>query len=216
MYKPKFQFRPNTTGLIINKPTIDLTKVRNQIVQIPTFKRKLLYLYKQFYKLCDFQYHEQHDNINKYQTLLRRNFSHISFNNRRNVILSTTEDLNEKELVERMLNTLAFVFNATVARDDPHIFDEIHNHDDLKKTNIENMEANILNTILRMDSTKPDVIKYDFQYNWWGRFRNDVKKVQDWEKVTRKQLRSMNLEWMTFYQHETTVMRLNENLKLCL
>ncbi|RLV96520.1 hypothetical protein JA1_000196 [Spathaspora sp. JA1] len=216
MYKPKFKPRPNTSGFIISKPTIDLSHIRTEISQIPTFKRKVVYLYKQFYKLRDIQYDKQYWNTKLYEAVLLRNFKHISFNNRRRVILSTTDELNEEELVERMLNTLAFVFNSTVYSDDPRIFNEILNFDDLNKAKKSTIEADVIGTILRLDGIKPNVIKYDFKYQWWKQLRDDLNKVQDWDNISRKQLKSLKLEWISFYQYETTLMRLNENLKLCL
>ncbi|KAK6458102.1 uncharacterized protein RJT20DRAFT_28959 [Scheffersomyces xylosifermentans] len=219
----KFLLHKNV--LILNKPLINLN-IRHQLDDIPDFRKKLLALYKQFYKLRNTIHNGHRLGPVSYHTILRRNFQHIPFNARRIAILlssdisgETIDILSESELIERMINTLMFVFNSTVrsttdADIEPAVFFE-----DIKKTKADTFENSIISTIIRMDGQKPDEIKYDFKYSWVKPFDESIAKY-DQHFIDHPQSKKFKskypMTYIGFRQYETTLMRLNENLKLCL
>lgn len=226
MFQPKFKFRPNTKGLILTKPVINLPTTFKQIEELPTFKNKLLAYYERFYKLRRFEcnptlyttkdipYNTPDLNYQDYVALLKRNFKNISYNTKREVILNLPP-LTEEELEERLKNTLVFVFNHTVAKDNPQSDDPIYTIEDLEKTSIDNEETKIISTILRLDNEFPSEIKYDYKLKWFIELNKQLDSV-DWEKGPTKKQIKYPLEYMGYKQYLITLMRLNESLKLCL
>ncbi|KAG7664268.1 uncharacterized protein J8A68_002183 [[Candida] subhashii] len=176
--------------------------------ELPNFKSKLRAYYKRFYKLRKFQYGRVslygttfnppgHEYIgDEYHTLLRRKFSNENYNLRREVFLGMKEGLREDELEERLMNTLAFVFNATVdagkdksGGDDVVVFEK-----GLVSETNETMECKIINSMIKIDLTLPNEIKYDYKYQWVEQLQQQLKIMEEKkESLTKKQIKKFQI-----------------------
>lgn len=192
-------------------------KLSNEVHNIPSMKRKLLCIYKEFYKLRNVIDNKKYYQ-NTYKTLLRRNFTNASFINRRDVVMPDLPPLSEDELIIRLVNTLAFVFNSTVKSSKeakPILFFQ-----DIKENNTDTLEKAVVFTMLQMDSQKPKEIKYDFKYNWIKQLEEDILKydnlVAKGSTKSSKIKHTIPLDYIGFKQYEENIMRLNETLGLCL
>ncbi|EMG50197.1 hypothetical protein SBY92_003668 [Candida maltosa Xu316] len=226
MNQIKFSLRPNTKGIILHKPVIDLHACQTQIRQLPTARLRRLAYFKRFYKLRKFEpnpifysatdvpYYTPELDQTDYVQLLKRSFTAMNYNVKRQAILNLPP-LSEEELEERMMNTLAFVFNHTVAENNPHANDPIYTEDDLHQTSIDTMESKIVGIMLRMDNEMPSEIKFDPEFKWLKDLDNHVANV-DWEKSRIPKSKNSPWEYIGYKQYFITLMRLNESLKLCL
>lgn len=205
----KYSFKSGK--LILKKPVINILSLET-LDQLPNDKSRYLKLYKSFYKLRHLIDKEYKHDI-RYQTLVKRYFKHQQFNKRRIMILGDVPELTQNELLSRMIKTLAFVFNSTVAMDDET--KPIYFFEDLNEP--ERVEKSILQTILEMDYQKPNSIKYDFQYIWVKELNDALDKLPS--DPTVKEYRSImkdKMDYIGFQQYEKKLMILNENYNLCL
>ncbi|RCK57495.1 hypothetical protein Cantr_06755 [Candida viswanathii] len=221
MYKPKFQFKPNTKSLVITKPVIDIAASFNRLTDYqPSDQSSLLSTSgstnyaASIYTIKDNPYLTPELDYRDYVALLRRNFKNISYNTKREVILGEPP-LTEQELEERLKNTLAFVFNHTVAAANPHANDPVYTSDDLDKISTDNDETKIVGTILRLDNEFPPELKYDFKFKWITELNRQLDAV-DWEKGPMAKDFTYPLEYIGYKLYLITLMRLNESLKTCL
>ncbi|CAX41183.1 conserved hypothetical protein [Candida dubliniensis CD36] len=226
MYKPKFNFRPNAKGIILNKPVINISTTFDEISKLPSFRSKLLAFYKRFYKLRKFECNEQlyiikdipyytpDINDQDYAAFVKRQFRSISYNTKREAILNLPA-LSEQELEQRMMNTLVFVFNHTVTAETPYSNNSSMTEDDVAKTGIDNEETKIVSTILKLDNEMPNDIKYDFKFKWFKEFTNQLDSIDPKVGPTKKQLEYLT-EHYGYRMYYITLMRLNESTKLCL
>lgn len=203
-------------ALIANRPIVSVLSLK-ELEQIPSNRSKYLCLYKRFYKLRDMigekSYHPK-----IYCSLLRLRFSREDLNKRRECFLGLQDKLSEKEIYERLINTLAFVFNSTLypeqwERRDPS--PPLYFEDTKMPLAI---ESQVVLTILRMESQKPDKIKYDRHYQWVSTLNDALNDISD--TLGKKRLGSLFKEvdanYIGFRDYEETLMLLNETYKLCL
>ncbi|KAG2733197.1 hypothetical protein G9P44_004187 [Scheffersomyces stipitis] len=216
------KFTARRSGVILHHPIVS-SDIRSQIDQIPVFRNKLLALYRRFYRLRNMIYTGHSSAPIAYHTILRRDFERIDFNVRRNAVLGKeieNHHLSEAELLTRMINTVMFVFNSTVStRNADEEEPEVLFFQDIKKTVSHTMESSIVSTILRMDSQKPDSIKYDFKYAWiepFDQFMEGFDEYFEKHPSSKRYGSKYPMNWIGFRQYETTLMRLNESLGLCL
>ena len=234
MISAKYTIRNDVPGIILHKPLINLQTTHHQISQLPNFKSKLRAYYKRFYKLRKFQYGRVslygttfnppgHEYVgDEYHTLLRRKFSNENYNLRREVFLGMKQELREDELEERLMNTLAFVFNATVdagksegsGGDDVVVFEK-----GLVSETNETMECKIINSMIKIDLTLPNEIKYDYKYQWVEQLQQQLKIMEEKkDSLTKKQIKKFQIpiEFIGYKTFNINLLKLNENLKLCL
>ncbi|KAK6203249.1 uncharacterized protein RJT21DRAFT_2596 [Scheffersomyces amazonensis] len=213
-------------NIFLQSPTVH-PEFAQRIQSLPDFRSKLLASYKQLYRLRNLIDRGMDRNKYGYIQLIRRNFERISFQNRRNIVLSHINggslpvELTEEEIIQRLINTIAFVFNSTVKKETEFTEKDIQYFKDLKKVFPESMELQIVRTIIRMDKQKPDRIKYDFKYNWLSNYNDsmiEARKYYDKYPTARKLPDDLNfdLSYIGFRNHELLVMGLNESMKLCL
>ncbi|KAL7665630.1 Increased recombination centers protein 19 [[Candida] zeylanoides] len=176
-----------------------------------THRRQLLVLYARFYRLRLYRSHP-HDYRN-YVTYLHRKFRHEHFEIKRQKLLgSSTPPLDPSELVQRLVNTLAFIQNASVQR-----------APDQETT----MESQILHTVLRMEHEMPSEVKYDHSLNWLADLETLVSQVAPRSEAglvkpssaTIKSKFGKNDSLMAklgYRDYIQSLMKLNEAYKLCL
>lgn len=226
MYKPKFTFRPNAKGIILHKPIINISTTFDEISKLPSFRSKLLAFYKRFYKLRKFEcndqlyiikdipYYTPDINDQDYVAFVKRQFRSISYNTKREAILNLPA-LSEQELVQRMMNTLVFVFNHTVTKENLFLDKSIRTKDESAKTGIDNEETKIVSTILKLDNEMPNDIKYDFKFRWFKEFTKQMDSIDPKVGPTKNQLEYLT-EHYGYRMYYITLMRLNESARLCL
>lgn len=176
-----------------------------------THRRQLLVLYARFYRLRLYRSHP-HDYRN-YVSYLHRKFRHEHFEIKRQRLLgSLIPPLDPSELVQRLVNTLAFVQNASVQREPDQEF---------------TMESQILHTVLRMEHEMPSEVKYDHSLNWLADLETLVLQVAPRlaaglgkpssamikSKLGKSDSLMAQLGYRDYIQN---VMKLNESHKLCL
>lgn len=230
-----YTLRKDVPGIILRQPVLNLHQIHHSISNISTFKRKLLAYYKQFYKLRHFQYGQvaifgnifnplpTEDLSEIYCRILRRRFRGESYNLKREKLLGASGGcrgivpLSEQELEIRLMNTLAFVFNATVDGGSNGGSERVLYENRLVTETTETMESKILATIMAMDGQFPNSIKYDLQYRWVDKVDEDITKLEQ-GGITKKSMKkySESIEWIGLKQYQTNLMKFNENLKLCL
>ncbi|KAI5956904.1 hypothetical protein KGF54_000523 [Candida jiufengensis] len=235
MNHTKFTLRKNTKGLIFHTPTINLSTTQEQITALPNFKSQLKAYYKRFYKLRNFEctsslykvegspYHTPTITSDDYVTLLKRQFKHSNYNLKREKILHLPP-LSNDEIVSRISNTLAFVFNHTTSTKNPQMEKYILSEQDEIDASIDTTESRVISTILRMDYDCPPLIKYDYKFNWIDEINSILAEYEDNTAVEKgdgqkgkklKNQKSIPLELLTYKQYHTTLMRMDESLKLC-
>ncbi|KAK6463917.1 hypothetical protein DFJ63DRAFT_56411 [Scheffersomyces coipomensis] len=221
---PLTKFTLNNNKLILHKAILN-PNFSSNIQQLPNFRTKLLACYKQLYRLRNVIDEGSYRSKFPYENMIRRNFERISFNTRRQAVLghinqdSEVTVLTENEIIERLMNTVVFVFNSTVQRQNEFADMEIQYYEDLKKSNTDTLEKNIVNTVIRMDGQKPNSIKYDFKYNWIRDYTNNIQdhiKLIEAKPNQKKYEGSFELDYIGFRNYEFMIMSLNENMKLCL
>lgn len=174
-------------------------EMHRRVEALPIGTDRVMYLYKQLYRLRRMvggggrrHYFEQ-----EYLTVLRRTFRTRDFPLKRSVFLPGSDPLNETELLGRQINTVAFVFNATVSSThvdpDDGLYFQKH-----KQQGQSTLELDILGTILEMNHQMPALMRFDRKFEWTRNIRPD------------------NPVAIGYWQYETTLMRLNETMALCL
>jgi hypothetical protein len=203
--------------LILTKPLIKPSNLLHSQLSSLTYKSQLILLYKQFYRLRNLvgnHYHTQ-----KYATILRRQFQRQDFNQRRRIVLGISTNLSQDQLIQRLETTLDFVFNSTVKRTSYN--EEVRYYNDIKRLSPDTIEKKVLRTLLEMDDKKPDQIKHDFAYEW-VRILSEPEEPQLKQTNSKKLKKAANtfkgfpINYLGFKQQEVSIMRLNENLGLCL
>lgn len=204
------KFRLDGNHVTFKKPLVSLTTLK-ELRTLPNDKRRYLKMYKLFFKLRNI-IDAKEFNTSTYQSIIRRSFKYHDFNSRRGVFLNAQPESKEA-IFERMVNTLAFVFNSTVEIEHPK--KEVLFFQDLDLP--ERTEKSIILTILTMDTQKPDSIKYDFHYEWVASLGKRVSLIDiSAANKSDKGFLRQNMTLIGFRQYETDLMRLNECYKLCL
>lgn len=153
---------------------------------------------------------------NTYCALLRRKFTFIDFNVRRNKVLGLPP-LTHSDMAVRLTNTVAFVFNSTC-----HVLDErgpVNFYDDFVRETKPRLELLVLSTILAMDHQAPNTVKYDYSYKWIDdmvRFYSEAGQPELSRKDANRLHNTGKASLLGFLQYEQCVMGLNESMLLCL
>ncbi|KAI5959218.1 hypothetical protein KGF57_002156 [Candida theae] len=221
----RYALRQHQKGLIFNVPAFNIDSTITQIKQLPNFKSKLRALYKRFYKLRNFEctpnlfkvddnpYTTPDITSDDYVALVKRNFRNVDYNLKRKKFLELPP-LSDDELEQRTIATLTFVFNHTVAAENPHAEDNVSTIEDEVRASIDTTESRVISTLLRMDLDCPWKIKYDYKFQWLDQLRQ--LQNDNTNKKKSKTHDSETLLYITYKQYLTTLMRLNESLGLCL
>lgn len=172
-------------------------EMRCRIEALPVVRDRQVLLYKQFFRLRRMiggkaVYSEQ-----EYLAVLRRSFRTRDFALKRSVFLPGCDPLGEAEFTRRQINTLAFVFNATVSSSYVSPDDGLYYQKD-KNLGQTTVEQQVVRTILEMNHQMPASIRYDRKFEWTRNIAPD------------------NAVAIGYWQYETTLMRLNETMGLCL
>lgn len=190
---------------------------------LPLERSRYLALYKRFYRLRMFVGQNKWK-LDHYCRILRRRFQREDFNERRSVVLSAADPSSETPIptldndgiLNRLVNTLAFVHNSTVHL--PSAADEKRPlyFEDLKVP--QRMEAKIIGTILEMDRSQDPRIKHDPHYKWITEITSTLASIDP--EILPKQFPKMFPSspgmLIGMRAHEITVMGLNETMQLCL
>lgn len=154
-----------------------------------------------------------------YCRLLRSRTKRGDFELRRQLFLGISTPLTKKELVHRLANTYAFLFNATCnPLDEPPM---ARFYEEWKINSEPTKETNVLNTILRMHYEMQPTPRLLSDYKWV----DDIKEFYTKYESIRELKKSRELSQLYnskishhigFYQYEKTLMSLNESLDLCL
>lgn len=202
---------------IINYPLISLIKFSDLELQ-PTRRCKVLSLYKRFFKLRHLAGDKQYKR-EIYVNIISRRFRFETFEHmelRRSIFLPGTRKLTEKEAFERIINTLAFVFNATVyepSNKDENVIGTFKESQRPKR-----VETQILDSIIGVDQSMPIEIKYDRYYRWLlqldviSEFSLGTKTSKDFKRV----FLSFDPNLLGYRNYEVNLLRLNETAKLYL
>lgn len=182
-----------------------------------SYKSQLLCLYKKFFRLRN-MIDADTDNRQAYCDILKRRFSFDNFNRRRSLLLGINEPVEEDALIQRMVNTYAFLFNSTTEHEDVQAKQVVIHQQDLQKVYEKRIEKSIVLTMLKMARQMPNEIKLDFNYNWLANvdfllenINSDANKKQQ-----RKLLDKCDPANIGYRDYETSIMRLNESCNLCL
>lgn len=207
-------------NLIFQKRIIpSFDKIEVEIQKTLTFQRQLLILYKNFYKLRTLI--DQGNNYNQihYINILKRRFRYIDYNVKREKILNLPK-LSESELIKRIFNSLIFTFNSTVSKLDE--FPEIVTFTDIEKYDNRTLEGKVIHTFLTIELRTPNEIKYDFKFNWYNDFTEEIKIVEEFNKQNAKKKKKEKvkkskypLSYVGYKQYELSVMNLNESYEMC-
>lgn len=194
-----------------------------QLKSLPLERSRYLALYKRFYRLRMFVGQNKWK-LDHYCRILRRRFQREDFNKKRTVVLAAAEPSSETQIsildsdgiLNRLLNTLAFVHNSTVhlpsaADEKPPLYFE-----DLKVP--QRMEAQIIDTILEMDRSLDSHIKFDHHYKWITEITSTLATIDPGisPKQFPKQFSTSPGMLIGMRSHEITIMGLNETMQLCL
>lgn len=155
---------------------------------------------------------ENHD----YTTILRRRFTRIDFNIRRQKVLGVLLPLSHQDMTTRLANTVAFIFNSTCHSKDERL--PVYFYDDLVRETRPRLEREILSTILNMDRQMPPTLKYDYSYDWVDDvklFYAEVGSGPDRRNINRL-FKTQQAPYLGFLQYEQCVMLLNESMNLCI
>lgn len=151
-----------------------------------------------------------------YCALLRRKFTRVDFNDRRNKVLGLPP-LVRSEMAIRLANTVAFVFNSTC-----HVQDDrgpVNFYADFVRETQPRLELSVVSTILAMDQQAPHSVKYDYKYKWVDDIAGFYTEVS-LPDLLRKDINRLHATGkaplLGFLQFEQCVMGLNESMQLCL
>lgn len=154
-----------------------------------------------------------------YCQLIRSRIKRGDFELRRRLFLGISDPLSETQLIHRLVNTYAFIFNATCnPTDTPPV---ARFYEEWKQVSEPTKEANVLNTILRMHYEMRSTPKLISGYKWVEdvkEFYNKYDSIREQKKGREiNQLHNLKVShYIGFYQYEKTLMSLNESLDLCL
>ncbi|CAH6718589.1 putative increased recombination centers protein 19 [[Candida] jaroonii] len=200
----------NRNGLFVLK-AINKPVTYQYLQQLPSDKSKYLCLYKRFYRLRNYISNDTRE-INRYVDTLRWKFTREDFNKR--LAMIDQSPLNNDDMFERFINTLSFVNNATVALPENIPEKPINFIQDVKKP--QRMERSIIKTILDMQLSKPDDIKYDTSYKW---FKETEELYENFpEEISKKNFKSTlsKIGIIGFHNYELNLMMLNNSYNLML
>lgn len=150
-------------------------------------------------------------NTDTYCTMLRRRIRDFDFSARRAAVLRLSNPLSQAEMAARLSNTIAFVFNATCAKE-PH--GDVVTYEDLVAAQDPRIEQSVVNTILTMELQTPLATRFDYDYAWMEKIRRDYEEASDSKKLQR--LSKNGASQIGFLQYEAAVMALNETERMCL
>lgn len=218
-----------SSTLVMSKPIVSkfgvvvpksYTVTYSSIEKYPPSKQLLL-LYKRFYKLRLYQYGES-SKLN-YESYIKRKFKYENFNTRRKIFLDRDfiGDLPTPELVHRIVNTLAFVQNASVYNQTVENDIRLRGDKNVSKEHSgpyeATLESQILATILNMEYSMPSSVKFDQSYSWVDELKEVVLQAEQTAKggaALRKQENKLAL--LGYGDFQENLMKLNESYKLCL
>lgn len=195
----------NKNGLFLLKPVntaLDLEYLHTLPAQ-----KQYLKIYKKFYRLRNLVGHNRHHR-NRYLELIRWRFTRDNFNVKRSILIGLPT-LSAADILDRVLNTLAFVNNSTVAL--PENLQESSTVYIQGIGKPQRIETDIVTTILTMQYQKPNSIKYDIHYQWIKNLKHNNDNVND---KTPREKSSFDLQG--FYNYEMNLMILNETYHMCL
>lgn len=167
-------------------------------------RKQILILYKKLYRLRLFR-EDHHATIN-YKVYLRRKFLLEDFNLNRKVFSTGLEPLSSEDLIKRGINTLAFIQNASTRPE---------------KSPPSNIESKILKTILKMEYSMPNEIKYDKSFKWVDNLTqaSQIAKVDvisgEFNKKKHKKSETV-LSYIGYQDYQRNLIGLNEHYGLCL
>lgn len=199
--------------IAVSKPITSHISTEN-LLSVPP-RQRFTSIYKRMYKLR-FMAGNSQSQQNDFCNLLRRRFSRHDFNLRRNLFLGVDDQLLEEAFTKRLVNTYAFVFNATCEPEGS--IPEVNFYDELKESLKPRVETSVLHTMIMMERETPPIIKYDHKYKWV----EDVKKFygkasgEILKKEVNDLIASKSAHHIGFYQYERSLAHLNESLSLCL
>lgn len=204
-------------GVLVPKSyTITYSSIENF-----SYKKQLLVLYKRFYKLRLYQA-DSHCKLN-YIKHIKRKIKHEDFNVRRRIFLgqSSAEDLSTTDLVKRMVNTLAFVQNASVFNRTNENEARLNGHkNDSKETSglyVGTIESQILSTILNMEYSMPTNVKLDHKFSWVDKLNDVVLQIETPLKYEKSSLKmESTLVLIGYRDYHENLMSLNESYETCL
>lgn len=198
----------NNNGIVLKRlisSPVDITYLN----LLPTDSSRLKCMYKKFYRLRYMIDNDKH-NINRYQEIIRWRFQMEDFNLKRKVILEKQDVLDQQQMFKRILNTLAFVHNSTVAlNENPPPLQHYH---ELKANRP--IEKQILLTILKMHYKLPPDIKYDRKFQWFEQYKTQLQLIP--AIPTKKLLQKANPYIVGYIDYMMSIMAVNEQLNLCL
>ncbi|KAG7194497.1 uncharacterized protein KQ657_004712 [Scheffersomyces spartinae] len=178
---------------------------------LPTTTSRYKAFYKRFYRLRN---HLPSDITSWYKCYLRRRFVQNDYEARRQRLLGLNDSLSESDLLDRCRNTLAFVFNATVATQLAATAGRPIFYDDLKTLYKDRPELQVIRTIVEVEARKPAVVLADTEWAWVTEIQHQLAQNDTkWTKNKRKTIKAINIGLLN---HDRNIMRLNETLQLCL
>lgn len=151
-----------------------------------------------------------------YCALLRRKFTFIDFNVRRDKVLGLGP-IEQPEMAVRLANTVAFVFNSTCHAADTR--GPVDFYEDFVRESQARLELQVISTILTMDQQAPNNVKYDFNYRWiddTAAFYSEAKQPDLSRKDANRLHNTGRSSLLGFLHYEKCVMGLNESMGLCL
>ncbi|CAH2354551.1 putative increased recombination centers protein 19 [[Candida] railenensis] len=204
-------------GVLVPKSyTITYSSIENF-----SYKKQLLVLYKRFYKLRLYQA-DSHSKMN-YVKYLKRKIKYEDFNLRRRIFLeqNCVEDLSPTDIVRRMVNTLAFVQNASVFNRTYENEARLNgNKNSSKETSglyAGTIESQILATILHMEYSMPTSVKVDHKFSWVDKLNMVVSQIETPLKFEKSSLKmESTLVLMGYIDYQENLMSLNESYRICL
>lgn len=182
-----------------------------------SYRSQLLCLYKKFFRLRN-MIDADTDNRQAYCDTLKRRFSFDNFNRRRNLLLGIDQPIEKEALIQRIVNTYAFLFNSTVEHEDVQAKQAVVHQLDLPKVYEKRIEKSIVLTMLKMARQMPNEIKLDFNYSWLANVDFLLKNINfdANKKQQRKLIDKCDPSNIGYRDYETSIMRLNESCNLCL
>lgn len=202
---------------ILNKNGLFVLKAINKPVsadylrQLSSDKSRYLCLYKKFYRLRNYISNDTRE-ISRYVDTIRWKFTREHFNSR--LAMIDQSPLSSVDIFDRLINTLIFVNNATVALPENIPEKPINFIQDVKKP--QRIERSIIKTILDMQLSKPNDIKYDMSYKWFKDTEELYKNFP--EEISKKNFKSTlsKIGIIGFYNYELNLMMLNNSYKMVL
>ena len=198
-------------AIIVNKLYTITPEILNPLLD----SQKLVALYKRFYRLRLFR-NNKYDRIN-YTAALRRRFTTHRIELRRDIFLKESKNpLLFSQIIERAVNTLAFVQNASLYR--PSEPEENLGDSDRQ---IPTQESKLLSTILRVEAGMPLEVVSDFTYRWMDKIVNiddDIESSAENRSSYKKKFAQKDeiMHYLGYRDYFTNLERINERHRLSL